>query len=271
MEDIVTARARYDGLDRAGNEVRVRLNSTVVRARNDERAGDVEVAYARGARLESVRAAHCILACWNVVVPYICPDVPAAQREALAYGVKAPLVYTHVAIRNWQSFARLGVRGIHAPGSYHSLTMLDFPVDIGAYRSPRAPDEPMVLWMLRTPCAPGLPARDQYRAGRGELYATSYREIERNTRSQLQKMLGGAGFDAARDIEGLTVNRWAHGYAYEYLALWDPPWAPGASPAERGRRPVGRIAIANSDAEATAYSDAAINQASRAVDDVLSR
>lgn len=272
MEDVVTARARYDGLDRAGNDVRVRLNSTVVRARNDERAGDVEVAYARGgARLESVRATHCILACWNVVVPYICPDVPAAQREALAYGVKAPLVYTHVAIRNWQSFARLGVRGIHAPGSYHSLTMLDFPVDIGAYRSPRTPDEPMVLWMLRTPCAPGLPARDQFRAGRGELYATSYREIERNTRAQLQKMLGGAGFDAARDIEGLTVNRWAHGYAYEYLALWDPVWAPGASPAERGRRPVGRIAIANSDAEATAYSDAAINQASRAVDEVLSR
>ncbi len=271
MEDVVTARARYDGLDVAGNGVRIRLNGTVVRARNDARGRDVEIAYARaGAGLESVRATHCILACWNVVVPYICPDVRGPQREALAYGVKAPLVYTHVALRNWRAFARLGVRGIHAPGSYHSLTTLDFPVDVGAYRSPRTPAEPMVLWMLRTPCAPGLPARDQYRAGRAQLYATAYREIEFETRAQLQKMLGGAGFEAARDIVGLTVNRWAHGYAYEYLALWDPPWAPGESPAERGRRPIGRIAIANSDAGATAYCDAAILQASRAVDDVLS-
>jgi spermidine dehydrogenase len=269
MEDVVTARARYDALDRAENGVRIRLGSTVVRARNDERARDVEIAYARGGELASVRATHCVLACWNTVVPYVCPDVPAPQREALAYGVKAPLVYTHVAIRNWEAFARLGVRGIHAPGSYHSLTMLDFPVDIGAYRSPKTPAEPMVLWMLRTPCRPGLAARDQYRAGRAELYATSYRDIERETRSQLQRMLGGHGFDAARDIVGLTVNRWAHGYAYEYLALWDPPWAPGASPAERGRRAVGRIGIANSDSAATAYSDAAINEGYRAVDDVL--
>jgi len=272
MEDVVTARARYDALDRAENGVRIRLGSTVVRAHNDERARDVEIVYARGgAELETVRATHCVLACWNTVVPYICPDVPAPQREALAYGVKAPLVYTHVAIRNWEAFARLGVRGIHAPGSYHSLTMLDFPVDIGAYRSSHSPSEPMVLWMLRTPCRPGLPARDQYRAGRAELYATSFREIERQTRAQLQRMLGAHGFDSARDIAGLTVNRWAHGYAYEYLALWDPAWAPGESPAERGRRPIGRIAIANSDSEATAYTDAAVNQAYRAVDEVLTR
>ncbi len=269
MEDVVTARSRYDLLDRPANEVRVRLNSTVVRARNDAATGDVDIVYQRGGALESVRADHCVLACWNVVVPYVCPELPAAQREALAYGVKAPLVYTHVAIRNWEPFARLGVRAIHSPGSYHSLTTLDFPVDIGAYRSPRTPAEPMVLWMLRTPCHPGLPARDQYRAGRAELYATPYSDIERATRAQLQHMLGSAGFDAARDITGITVNRWAHGYAYEYLSLWDPPWKPGESPAERGRRKHGRIAIANSDSEAVAYSDAAINQAYRAVDDLL--
>ncbi len=269
MEDVVTTAARYDLLDRGSNEVRIRLNATVVRARNDERARDVEVAYVRGGALESVRAGHCVLACWNAVVPYICPDVPAAQRQALAYGVKAPLVYTHVAIRNWEAFARLGVRAVHAPGSYHTLAMLDFPVDIGSYRSPRTPAEPMVLWLLRTPCRPGLPARDQYRAGRAELYGTSYADIERRTRGQLQAMLGGGGFEPARDITGLTVNRWAHGYAYEYLSLWDPPWEPGGSPAERGRRPVGRIAIANSDAEATAYTDAAVNQGYRAVEEVL--
>jgi spermidine dehydrogenase len=123
----------------------------------------------------------------------------------------------------------------------------------------------MVLFMLRTPCRPGLPARDQQRAGRAELYATPFAVIERNVRDQLARMLGGAGFDPARDIAAITVNRWAHGYAYEYATLWDPDWPAGRSPAELGRKRFGRIAIANSDAAASAYTDAAIDQAHRAV------
>jgi spermidine dehydrogenase len=268
MDDVVTARARYDSLDIPGSPVRIRLNATAVRAAN-LRSGGVEVDYVRRGVCERVRAGACVLACWNAVVPYICPEVPAAQREALAYGVKAPLVYTHVAIANWEPFARAGVRAIHAPGSYHSLTSLDFPVDIGRYESPRTPAEPMVLWMLRTPCAPGLPARDQYRAGRAELYATPFAAIEHAIRDQLARMLGPFGFDGERDIREITVNRWAHGYAYEYMALWDPAWPPGQSPAERGRRSIGRITIANSDAGAIAYADAAIDQAHRAVSELF--
>jgi spermidine dehydrogenase len=269
MEDVVTAVARYDRLDQPANEVRIRLRSTVARATNLPRGEGVEIAYVRDGSLATVRARDCVLACWNTVIPYICPDVPPAQRAALAYGVKAPLVYTHVAIANWQPFERAGVRAIHAPGSYHSLTALDFPVDIGSYRSPRTPAEPMVLWMLRTPCRPGLPARDQYRLGRAELYTTAFAQIERETRTQLQRMLRGYGFDDGRDILEITVNRWAHGYAYEYLALWDPAWPPGQSPAELGRRRIGRIAIANSDAGALAYANAAIDQAYRAVTELL--
>src|SRR5579884_183179 len=268
MEDVVTAPVAYDALDDARNRVRVRLNSTAVRARNVH--GKVEIVYARKrGKLESVTASHCVLACWNVMVPYLCPDVPAVQRKALSYGVKAPLVYTHVAIANWKAFERAKVRAIHAPGSYHTLTSLDFPVDIGAYRSPRDPSEPMVLWMLRTPCKPGLPAREQYRLGRMELYATPFETIELRIRDQLHRMLGGFGFDAARDIEAITVNRWSHGYAYSYLSLWDPLWPKGRSPAELGRKRVGRIAIANSDAGASAYTDAAIDQAYRAVHELL--
>ncbi len=269
MEDVVTARACYERLDDAKNRVRIRLNSTVVRVRNDEAEGGVEATYVRNGTLESVRAKECVLACWNTVVPYICPEVPKAQREALAYGVKAPLMYTHVAIRNWESLAQAGVRAIHAPGSYHSLVSLDFPVDIGAYRSSRTPVEPMVLWLLRTPCRPGLSARDPYRIGRAELYSTLFAAIERATRDQLQRMLGSNGFDASRDIVEITVNRWAHGYAYTYMSLWDPAWPHGGSPAERGRKRIGRIAIANSDAAASAYTDAAIDQAHRAVGELF--
>ena len=128
--------------------------------------------------------------------------------------MKAPLVYTHVAIKNWTGFQKLGIHQIEAPGSYHTYAALDFPVSLGEYRFPSKPDEPMVLFMLRTPCKPGLPLRDQHRAGRAELLRTSFSTFERNIRDQLGRMLGPTGFNAARDIDGITVNRWAHGYAY---------------------------------------------------------
>jgi spermidine dehydrogenase len=273
MEDVVTARADYSRLDRESSPTRIRLNSTVVNVKHTS-AGDakeVEVAYVRGKKLQSVRAKQCVLACYNTMIPYLCPELPEKQREALAYLVKAPLVYTHVAIRNWTSFDRLGVRHIEAPGSYHVYTALDFPVSLGSYEFPSKPEEPMVLFMLRTPCKPGLPMRDQHRAGRAELMRTTFSTFERNVRDQLGRMLGGGGFDPARDIDGLTVNRWAHGYAYGYNPLFDPDWAEDEKPWVVGRKPFGQIAIANSDAGASAYTDCAIDQAYRAIGELKAR
>ena len=82
-------------------------------------------------------------------------------------------------------------------------------------------------------------------------------------------MLAPAGFDPARDIVAITVNRWPHGYAYEYNPLWDPEWAPKDEPCVLARQPFGRITIANSDAAAYAYTDAAIDQAYRAVQELF--
>src|ERR1700676_2261419 len=272
MDDVVTARADYSKLDDANSAVRMRLNSTVVHVQHAKGAKggkDVEIAYVRGGQLASVQAKMCVLACYNGMIPYICPELPEKQKEALAYLVKAPLVYTHVALRNWTAFHKLGVRHIVAPGGYHTYTALDFPVSIGKYAFPSKPDEPMVLFMLRTPCRPGLPMREQYRAGRMELMDTSFSKFERNIRDQLGRMLGGAGFDPARDIEGITVNRWAHGYAYTPNTLFDPGWKEEEQPWVLGRKPFGKIAIANSDAGASAYTDVAIDQAWRAVSEIL--
>jgi len=272
MEDVVTARADYSKLDVAGKPVRIRLNSTamhVQQTENGKSSKTVEIAYMRGMKLQSVQAKHCVLACYNMMIPYICQELPEKQREALSYLVKTPLVYTHVALRNWTSFAKLGVHQIVAPGSYHTYTALDFPVSIGEYAFPSKPEEPMVLFMLRTPCRPGLPMCDQFRAGRMELMATPFSKFERNIRGQLGKMLGGAGFDPARDIEGITVNRWAHGYAYTPNSLFDPDWKEEEKPWVIGRKPFGKIAIANSDAGANAYTNEAIDQAWRAVGEVL--
>jgi spermidine dehydrogenase len=272
MDDIVTARADYSKLDRSSSSVRIRLNSTAVRAQNLEginSANEVTVSYVQAGKLKSVKGKSCILACYNSMVPYLCPELPDAQKEALHYCVKEPFIYTHVAIRNWTAFQKLGIRQIISPGSYHCFTMLDFPVSLGAYQFPSKPEEPMVLFMLRTPCKPGLPRKDQYRMGRYELIGTPFSEFERNIREQLNRMLSPAGFDSARDIAAITVNRWAHGYAYEYDSLFDPHWKPEERPCVVGRKPFGRISIANSDAAASAYTNAAIDQAYRAVQEQL--
>ncbi len=268
MDDVVTARAVYSKLDVPEAPVRIRLNSTVVHVSDNVEQGAakaVQVAYMRGGKLHAATAKNCVLACYNGMIPYICPDLPAKQKEALSYLVKAPLVYTHVALRNWKAFEKLNVHHIVAPGSYHTYAALDFPVSVGGYKFPSGPSEPAVLFMLRTPCKPGLSQREQNRAGRRELLDTPFSTFERNIRDQLNRMLGGAGFDSARDIEGMTVNRWAHGYAFTPNALFDPDWKEQDKPWVAGRQRFGRIAIANSDAGASAYTNVAIDQAWRAV------
>jgi spermidine dehydrogenase len=271
MEDVVTARVDYSRLDQNESPIRIRLNSTVVHVAHTGTAPsrEVEIAYERGKQLTSVRAKRCVLACYNGMIPYLCPDLPDTQKDALSYLVKAPLVYTHVAIKNWSPFQKLQVHQIEAPGSYHTYAALDFPVSLGTYQFPSTPDEPMVLFMLRTPCKPGLPVRDQHRAGRAELLRTSFSTFERNVRDQLGRMVGPAGFDPARDIDGITVNRWAHGYAYSGSSLFDPDWSEDEKPWVIGRKPFGQIAIANSDAGASAYTDCAIDQAFRAVSELM--
>jgi len=269
VADVVLAKANYAKLDQAGAAVRIRLNSTAVRVKH---AGDavaakeVEVAYARGGKVYTARANKCVLACWHVVIPYICEELPDKQKEALASAQKVPLLYTNVAIRNWTAFQKLATNAVYAPGMYHTSVNLDLPVSIGGYECARKPEEPVVVHMMKAACRPGRPARDQHRLGRIELYNTTFETMERKIREQLARTLGPGGFDPARDITAITVNRWPHGYAYEYNSLFDSfRLEGGETPCEVARKPHGRIAIANSDAGAYAYTDEAINQAWRAV------
>jgi spermidine dehydrogenase len=271
-EDIVAATLDYARLDRPQAPVRIRLNATAVRVRHvgdPSVANGVEIVYARGSALSSVRARGCVLACYNMAIPYLCPEMPDRQKEALHYASKIPLIYVSIALRNWQAFKTLGVVRVHAPGSYFSALALNEVVDIGAYASARSPDEPVLVHMTRVPVAPGMPEREQHRAGRRDVLSTSFETFERAIRDQLDRMLGPGGFDAARDITAITVNRWPHGYAYEYNPLFDPDWPPGEAPHVIGRARFGRITIANSDAGAAAYTDSAIDQAHRAVTELL--
>ena len=271
-EDVVTARVDYSRLDRLESPVRIRLSSTVVRARNigdPSSAREVEIAYQRGGELNLVRARSCVLACYNMMIPYLCPELPETQKEALKYPVKAPLIYASVALRNWTSFKTLGISEVYSPGSFYSSLGLNPVIDIGEYRSPRSPDEPVLIQMVRVPAQPGLSERDQHRAGQLDILNTSFETFEHKIREQLGRILGPGGFDPARDITAITVNRWPHGYAYEYNPLFDPDWPKGQEPHVIGRAPFGRIAIANSDAGAASFTDSAIDQAYRAVQELL--
>jgi spermidine dehydrogenase len=272
VEDVVTARVNYAQLDRGAAPVRLRLNSIAIRARHlgdPKSSKQVEVTYVRGGRAFTARARGAVLACYNMMIPYLCPELPEAQKDALHKLVKTPLVYTSVALRNRAAFDALKVHRVYAPGSYHSYFHLNAHVNIGGYRSPTSASEPVLVHMVRTPCSPGLPEHDQNRAGRAELLGTSFPTFERNIREQLARTLGPGGFDPARDITAITVNRWPHGYAPEYNPLFDPDVPEEQRAHVLGRRPFGLIAIANSDAGGGAYTDSAINQGHRAVMELL--
>lgn len=273
MDDIVLAKFDYSKLDQSDSDVRLRLNSMAVRVEHvgsPDRSKQVSVTYVKGGDAYRVRGRHCVMAGYNAMIPNICPELPADQRAALAFGVKSPIIYTSVLLKNWRAWKKLGIGFFSAPGSYYAVSMLDFPVSMGGYNYATNPDEPIVVHMERFPkgdLPEGTP-REQILAGRRELFATPYETIERETRRQLAGALAGGGFDPAEDIAGITVNRWGHGYAYRYNRKFDTGYESGPYPHVIGRKKFGRITIANSDAAAGASVNAAVSQAHRAISEI---
>ncbi|MBM9401255.1 NAD(P)/FAD-dependent oxidoreductase [Gluconacetobacter azotocaptans] len=284
QDEMGTATFDYAKLDLAGNPTRIRLSTLALNVVHDgppDQAETVSILCAPAGdphpdAITRIRARQVVLACWNMVIPYLVPTMPAKQKDALAYGVKGPIVYANVAIRNWRAFHKLGVADIDCPTLYFEQVQLAEAASLGGLKAPSDPAMPNVVRMIKTFGVPGLPTkRDQHRAGRAMLLATSFDTFEKEIRGQLQHILGPGGFDADRDIAAITVNRWPHGYAYTYNSLYDPPeWVFTASenrPCVTGRQPFGRIAIANADSAASPHTDAAFEAAHRAVAELLDR
>jgi spermidine dehydrogenase len=271
MEDVVMARFNYSRLDTDQTSVRLRLKSTVIRVESSggaEAGGGVDVTYVKDGKPFSVKGKHTVLACWNHVIPFICPELPPEQKIALSYSEKLPVVYAKALIRNWKPFHKLGVDRIYCPGSYFVNVQLARPVNMEGYAFPADPEQPMVVHFSRFPVTPGMPPKGQFRMGKYELLTTPFETFEENIKDQMGRMFGPAGFDASRDIEAITVSRWPHGYTYEYAYLGEPDWKDEEKPCIVGRKPFGRITIANSDAGGKAYVNVAIDQAHRAVEEL---
>ena len=276
MEDIVTAKADYTQLDLTDQNTKIRLDSTVISAKNVN--GGVEVIYVNQGKLYKVSGKKCILACYNGIIPELCPELPKKQKEALKYNVKVPLVWVQVAMKNWHMFANKGISRAISPNSFFNNIYIDFPVSIGDYQYPQSFDEPVVFLMNHVPTRPyeGLTNREQHRKGRYDILKLSFQDYEDKIIDHLSAMFGSDFKE--EDLAGITVNRWAHGYSYEYNSLYDNAFFDGRIPdsldSERyphviGRKPIGNISIANSDSGGSAYVDAAIAQADRAVNELL--
>lgn len=267
MNDIVLTKFDYAQLDRPESPVKLRLNSTGLHSAN---VGDkVEVTYMTGEKMTKVRAGQVVMAGYNMMIPYLVPEISHQQKLALKQNVKAPLVYSKVVIRNWQPFIKLGVHEVYSPTAPYCRVKLDYPVNIGGYRSPCDPNQPIGLHMVYVPtlAGSGLSPREQSRKGRALLLGTPFEVHEQMIREQLQGMLGSAGFDHQQDIQAITVNRWPHGYSYSLNGLFDDE--DGARKMlETARQPIGKIAIANSDSDWSPYANSAIDQAWRAVNEL---
>jgi spermidine dehydrogenase len=274
MESLATANFDYAALDKPENAVRVRINAPAMRVKHDgskESAKQVDVTYLHDGKLRAVKAGHVIFACWHRVIPYLTDELSEMQVAALNDQVKVPLIYTNVQLRNWEAMAKLGIHGFECPSGFWSGAEIDFPVSMGSYKFAQEPSEPVILHLSKVPVTgeAGMSAREQSTVGRHALVTMTFEEMEREIRDMLARALSDAGFDPARDIEGITCNRWSHGYAYEYMRPWDQYWPDGELPIVKARQSWGRIAIANSDSGAYAYAHSAIDQAARAVRELL--
>ena len=268
FEDVAIARFNYGALDQADQSTRIRLNSTAVGVREVD--DYVQIDYVQQGKPLRITANHCVLACYNNLIPALCPEMSDAQKSGLGYGVRVPFVYANILLENGRAFSELGVKMTQCPYDPFQWVSAAPTVTSGGYEPPRGPDDPMVVFMMASPTpADGTEGttRDLLRLGRHKIYASTFDDYEQQIREQLQKMLGKYGFNHEADIKAITVNRIPHGYAYWYWGLDDPEWEEGQAPHEIGRQQFGRISIANTDSEVTPLMNAAFDAAHRAVEE----
>jgi spermidine dehydrogenase len=268
---IVTTRPDYDPLDQPGSPVRLRLSATAVHVANRSDRAGVTVDYVKDGVPLRVAARQAVLACYNAIIPYLAPELPPEQKAALAKCVKRPMLVVNTLLRDGRALQALGIRGAQLPGSFLQNLFLVTGVNVGEYRPAWRPEDPCVMQSFASFGAP-LPGTasvaDQTRAARAQLLAMPFEDYEREVRRVLASLLGPGGFQPARDILAITVNRWPHGYARDHLDLEDADWNVEPRPETVARRRFGNIAIANSDAAADAYTHAAVEQAWRAVNEL---
>ena len=256
-EEIVLSKFDYAELDKSGNRVRLRLNSTVVNVQHGgdpSSSSEVLVNYIHDNKSYQAKAKGVVMACYNMMIPHIVPDLPKEQDAALRRLSKVPFQYTTVAVKNWRAMKEMGIGMAMCPGNMHQVAAMDFPVSMGGYEFTKTPDDPCILHMRSAPLGDtvGAPRVEQFRDARYRMLGLTFSDYEEEIREHLGGMLPQVLFDFDRDVESISINRWAHGYSH-------------GNPGIIGRQPFGRITIAHSDAVGSSLLQTAVEQAWRAV------
>jgi len=263
-EELILSKFNYRELDRFSNAVRIRLNSTVVNVRhvgNPKNSSEVFIKYINKNKSNEIKAKNVVMACYNMMIPHIVSDLPEEQASALRLQSKSPLQYSSVGLRNWRAMKEMEIGMAMSPGNMHQAVFMDFPVSMGGYEYTKTPEDPCVIQMISCPYGEtvGAPRLEQYREARYKMLSLQFKDYEEEIRSHLTGMLPKKLFDFNKDVESITVNRWAHGYTVS---------GPNNS-IKKGRQPFGRITIANCDSAGSADVKDAINMASRAVNELV--
>jgi len=267
IEAVIDQRFDYSKLDDSRSKVKIRLNSTVVSVKNNQ--SGVDIVYVRGGKPFKVSAKHTVLACYNMMIPYLCPEIPEAQKRALSYNVKIPYLAVNVLLRTGKPVLELGAASFHCPEEFFG-EVLACGRDFGAHKQSLNESDPVALYLIDNVLdgTKNQHIKERYRLGRRRMLTMSFEDLEAKIREQLAGMFATTSFDVNTDIIGITVNRWGHGYSYSYNSLFDPKFEKGAAPHQIARAKFGNIAIANSDAGVAAALEVAIEQGIRAADEL---
>ncbi len=271
FEAILNGRIRFEELDRPTRDTRMRLGATVVAVVHDgppESAAAVIVTLLEGGALRRFRARGVVMATGGWVNRYVVTDLPPAYRSAYATFVHAPFLVANVALRHWRFLDRLGITACRYQGEFGFSCNLRQPMQVGDYQPPLDPDRPALLTFYVPFYYPGHPPKIQGTMGRAELLSVSFPEYERRIRVQMQELFGATGFDAARDIAGIILNRWGHAYVAPGPGFY---FGRGGLPAARDvvRQRHGRIAFGHSELRGNQHWGPAADEGARAVRQVL--
>ncbi len=272
MQSICRGKIQFANLDRRTQNTRVRLGATVLAAKHSgepKQAESVEIVYSKDGKFYKVRAKSVVCAGGSWTAKHILLDLPEAQRKAYAQFHRAPCLMANVAVRNWRFLYKLGLtecQWFEGIGNYLALRkMATFGTDPAAIN----PGTPTVINLKILFSTPGLPLQDQVVRGRTELFSTPFRVYEQRIREHFTQMFARSGFDAKRDIAGIILNRWGHAYLSpqpDFFFGADGETAPGEF---LRANPYGRIAFANSDLAGIMDHRMSIQEARRAVEQVL--
>lgn len=269
MEDIVTAKFNYEQLDLPEHNVRIRLNSTALHIENINDGVAVVYLTKDDTNLHQVQAKHAIFAGHSTIAAHIVSGMSDKQKLAMSSSVKVPMIYAKIAVKNAHAWQKMGVSRLYMPSAPYCLAQLDDPVNIGDYHHASDPSEPIVLHLSRIATSTeGETAREMYRNGRKILVTQDYAALEKELFEQMREIYTAVGENFDDVVSGVTFNRWAHGYAYEQVGLFDSDEIAQSTTAQM-RQPVGKIYMANTDVAWMPYLQYAVDEGYRAAEEAL--